>query len=69
MFRSVVTLGVLGLVGVFALKFVLGTAVGLFFILISFAIKALVIGAVLYFIVALFSPDTMRRWRERWSRP
>ena len=69
MFRSVLTLGVLGLVGVFALKLVLGTAVGLFFILISFAIKALVIGTVLYFIVALFSPDTMRRWRERWSRP
>ena len=40
MFRSVLTLGVLGLVGVFALKLILGTAVGLFFILISFAIKA-----------------------------
>ena len=69
MFRSVLTLGVLGIVGVFALKLILGTAVGLVFILISFAIKALVIGALLYFIVALFSPDTMRRWRERWSRP
>jgi hypothetical protein len=48
---------------------ILGTAVGILFFLISFAIKALIVGAVLYFIVALFSPDTMRRWKERWSRP
>lgn len=69
MFRSVLALGVFALVGVFALKLILGTAVGLFVFLISFAIKALIVGAVLYFIVALFSPDTMRRWKERWSRP
>jgi len=69
MFRSVLTLGVVALVGVFAFKLILGTAVGLLFFLIGFAIKALIVGAVLYFIVAMFSPDTMRRWKERWSRP
>jgi len=69
MFRSVLTLGVVALVGVVAFKLILGTAVGLLFFLIGFAIKALVVGAVLYFIIALFSPDTMRRWKERWSRP
>ncbi|HET9003237.1 MAG TPA: hypothetical protein VFN39_04455 [Gemmatimonadaceae bacterium] len=69
MFRSFLTLGVVALVGIVAFKLILGTAVGLLFFLISFAIKALIVGAVLYFIVALFSPDTMRRWKERWSRP
>ncbi|MFL5563041.1 MAG: hypothetical protein ACJ79K_16330 [Gemmatimonadaceae bacterium] len=69
MFRSVLTLGVVALVGVVAFKLILGTAVGLLFFLIGFAIKALIVGAVLYFIIALFSPDTMRRWKERWSRP
>ena len=69
MFRSFLTLGVVALVGVFAFKMILGTAVGLLFFLIVFAIKALIVGVVLYFIVALFSPDTMRRWKERWSRP
>jgi hypothetical protein len=69
MFRSFLTLGVVALVGVVAFKLVLGTAVGLLFFLIGFAIKALIVGAVLYFIIALFSPDTMRRWKERWSRP
>ena len=69
MFRSFLTLGVVALVGIVAFKLILGTAVGLLFFLIGFAIKALIVGAVLYFIVALFSPDTMRRWKERWSRP
>jgi hypothetical protein len=69
MFRSFLTLGVVALVGVVAFKLILGTAVGLLFFLIGFAIKALIVGAVLYFIIALFSPDTMRRWKERWSRP
>jgi hypothetical protein len=69
MFRSFLTLGVVALIGVVAFKLILGTAVGLLFFLIGFAIKALIVGAVLYFIIALFSPDTMRRWKERWSRP
>jgi hypothetical protein len=69
MFRSFLTLGVVALVGIVAFKLILGTAVGLLFFLIGFAIKALIVGAVLYFIIALFSPDTMRRWKERWSRP
>jgi hypothetical protein len=69
MFRSILMLGVCALVGVFAFKFLLGTAVGLTFFLIGFAIKALIVGLVLYFIVSIFSPDTMRRWKERWSRP
>jgi hypothetical protein len=69
MFRSVLMLGAVAIVGVFAFKFLLGTAVGLAFFLISFAIKALIVGLVLYFIVSIFSPETMRRWKERWSRP
>ncbi|NUO63452.1 MAG: hypothetical protein HOQ11_10170 [Gemmatimonadaceae bacterium] len=69
MFRSILMLGVFAIVGVFAFKVILGTAVGLLFFLISFAIKALIVGLVLYFIVSIFSPDTMRRWKERWSRP
>ena len=49
MFRSILTLGVVALVGVFAFKLILGTAVGLLFFLLGFAIKALIVGAILYF--------------------
>lgn len=69
MFRSILMLGAVALVGVFAFKVLLGTAVGLLAFLIGFAIKALIVGLVLYFIISIFSPDTMRRWKERWSRP
>lgn len=69
MFRSILMLGVVAIAGVFAFKVLLGTAVGLLAFLIGFAIKALIVGLVLYFIIAVFSPETMRRWKERWSRP
>jgi len=69
MFRSILMLGVVAIAGVFAFKVLLGTAVGLVAFLIGFAIKALIVGLVLYFIIAVFSPETMRRWKERWSRP
>ena len=68
MFRSILTLGIVAIVGIFAFKLILGTAVGLVFLLLAFAIKALFVGAILYLLVAVFSPDTMRRWKERWSR-
>ena len=69
MFRSILMLGVVAIAGVFAFKVLFGTAVGLLAFLIGFAIKALIVGLVLYFIIAVFSPETMRRWKERWSRP
>ena len=69
MFRSILMLGVVAIAGIFAFKVLLGTAVGLLAFLIGFAIKALIVGLVLYFIIAVFSPETMRRWKERWSRP
>ena len=40
MFRSVLTLGVVALVGIVAFKLILGTAVGLLFFLISFAVSS-----------------------------
>ena len=35
--------------------------------LISFAIKALIFGAVIYLVIRIFSPDTARRLREKFS--
>lgn len=69
MFRTAFALGAITLLGLFGLKLLFGTAVGIFFWLLAMAIKLLVIGIVIYFLVSIFSPDTVRRWRERWDRP
>ena len=70
MLRTIFTIGAFALLGLFALKFlfgVFGVALGLLLALFWIAVRIAIVGAVVYFLVSIFSPDTARRWRERWG--
>jgi predicted membrane channel-forming protein YqfA (hemolysin III family) len=70
MLRTVFTIGLFAVLGVIALRLVFGvfgTLMGLFLWLLGKAIFVLIVGLVIYAIVRLVSPDTARRWRERFS--
>ena len=70
MLRTVFTIGLFAVLGVIALKLVFGafgTLVGLFLWLAWLALKVALVGFLIYGVVRLLSPDTARRWRERFS--
>lgn len=70
MLRTIFTIGLFALLGMFALKLafgVFGTLLGLLIWLAIMAIKIAVIGLVIYLVIYLVSPDTARRMRERWG--
>lgn len=70
MFRTIFTIGAFALLGFFALGIVFKIFAGLIGILgalISWAFWVLIIGAVIYFVIRLFSPETARRLREKFS--
>ncbi len=70
MLRTVFTIGLFAVLGMIALKFLFGafgTLVGLFLWLAWKALQIALIGLVIYGVVRIFSPDTARRWRERFS--
>ena len=55
MFRTIFMIGLFG--------FVLGVFGGL----LGLAIKIAIVGALIYLMIRIFSPDTARRLREKWS--
>jgi predicted permease len=64
MLRTLFTVGLIAMIGLVALKLVfglLGPLVGLLFMLLGFAIKVVLIGAVVYFVVRVVSPRTAER--------
>lgn len=64
MLRTLFTVGGVALLGLVALKLVfglLGPLVALLFFLIGLALKVLLIGAVVYFVIRVFSPATAER--------
>ena len=72
MFRTVFALGLCAILGVVAIKLVfgiagglLGAAFGLFFWLVGLALRLVVVGAIVYFILLVVSPETARRLRQR----
>lgn len=70
MLRTIFTIGLFALLGLFALKLVFGifgTLMALLGWLLVLAIKIAIIGLILYVIVRIVSPDTARRMREKWS--
>jgi hypothetical protein len=70
MLRTVFTIGLFALLGLFALKLVFGILPGviaMLFGLFFLAAKIALVGLVIYLLVRIFSPDTARRMRERWS--
>lgn len=68
MLRTIFTIGLFAVLGLFALKLVfgiLGGLFGIFFVLLGLAIKIAIIGALIYLVVRIFSPGTAARWREK----
>ena len=70
MFRTIFAVGVLAILGLIALKLVFGIfgwLVAVMFWLLWVAIKIAIVGAVIYLIIRVVSPETARRLRERWN--
>jgi hypothetical protein len=64
MLRTLFSVGVIALLGLFALKLVfglLGPLVGLLFWLLGLAIEVVIIGAGVYFVLRLVSPSTAEK--------
>lgn len=70
MLRTIFMIGLFAFLGLFALRLIFGVFGFLFAIigpLLKLAIWILVFGAIIYFVVRIFSPETARRWRTKWS--
>jgi hypothetical protein len=65
MLKTIFTIGVVALFGLFALKLI-GV---LFFPLIGLAIKILMIGGVVYCVMLVVAPGTARRIRDKVNSP
>lgn len=64
MLRTLFTVGIVALLGLVALKLVfglLGPLVALLFWLVGLAIKVLLLGAVVYFVLRIVSPATAEK--------
>jgi hypothetical protein len=70
MIRTIFMIGLFALCGLFLLRLVFGVfflGFGLLGWLFGFAIKAAIIGALIYLVIRIFSPETARRLREKFS--
>ena len=71
MFRTLLSIGLIALLGLFALRVVfglLGPLVGLLLMLLGFALKVALVGLVIYLILKVVSPGTASRIEEKWRR-
>ncbi|MBX3133854.1 MAG: hypothetical protein KF689_10775 [Gemmatimonadaceae bacterium] len=70
MLRTIFTIGILALVGLFALKLFFGILGGLFSILfglIALAIPVLILGCIIYVVLLIFAPETARGMKEKFG--
>jgi uncharacterized BrkB/YihY/UPF0761 family membrane protein len=70
MLRTLFSVGLMTMVGIFLLKFAFGLFGGLVALLIWLAVlalKILLVGAAIYFIIRLISPSTARRMTDSFS--
>lgn len=71
MFRTVFTIGLFALLGLFALKLafgVFGALFGLLFVLLMLALKIAVVALIVYLVIRVVSPETARKIREMIAR-
>src|SRR5690349_909595 len=70
MLRTIFMIGLFAIGGLFLLRIAFGLfgfALGLFGVLFWLAIKVVIIGGLIYLAIRIFSPDTARRLRQKWS--
>ena len=71
MLRTLFTIGLIAVVGLFALKIVfglLGPLVALLLMLLGLALKIALVCLVVYLVIRVFSPDTATRIDARFRR-
>jgi hypothetical protein len=70
MLRTIFMIGLFAIGGLFVLKLFFGVF-GVFFALLikllGMAIWIAIVGALIYLVIRIVSPDTARRLREKWS--
>ena len=67
MLRTLFSIGVMAMVGIVAMKLVFGLFggfVGLMLALLFLALKILIIGACVYFVIRLISPSTAKKMTD-----
>lgn len=72
MLRTIFTIGVFAILGLFLLKVLFGILpvfFSLLFGLLWWAARIAVVGFLIYLVIRIVSPDTARRLREKWSGP
>ncbi len=70
MLRTLFTVGLMALVGLFLLKLafgILGGVLGLFIVLCVVAVKILIVGGIAYLALRVVAPGTAKRLRDRIS--
>lgn len=70
MLRTIFTIGLFALLGLFALKIVFGVMAGifgLFFVLLGVAIKIALVGGAVYLVIRVVSPGTAKRLRQQFT--
>ena len=70
MLRTIFTIGLLAIAGLFVLRLAFGLFGVLFAMLLTLvllAVKIAAVGVVIYVLIRIFSPATARKLRERWS--
>ena len=70
MLRTVFTIGLFALLGLFVLNLafaVLPMVIGVVMGLLGIALKIALLGLLIYVVIRIFSPESARRMRERWS--
>ena len=70
MLRTIFMIGLFAIGGLFVLRLafgLFGVALGIFGVLLALAIKVAIIGGLIYLVIRIFSPDTARRLRQKWS--
>jgi hypothetical protein len=70
MLRTIFVIGLFALGGLFLLKLFFGLfamGFGLIGWLFFLAIKVAIVGGLVYLVIRIFSPETARRLREKWS--
>ena len=71
MLRTLFMVGIMAVVGLFALQLafgLFGVVLGLFFSIVGIALRLLVVGAIVYFVIRIVSPRTARELREKFER-
>jgi hypothetical protein len=70
MLRTIFMIGLFAIGGLFVLRVAFGLfgfALGIFGVLLVLAVKVAIFGGLIYLVIRIFSPDTARRLRQKWS--